>query len=90
VVFRRAGTFTPSHYIYNMGQRTAVGGDTTTLVITAAGTLATDQIILIHATSDDTDTIADVVASAGAITLLLSADPVTDHSYTYMVIRAFS
>lgn len=88
VVFRQVGLAEPTHYIAAMGQYTAVAGDTTTVgPFTATGVLASDQIILIHATSDDTDTIADVVPGAGTITLTVSADPVTDHSYTWAAVR---
>jgi hypothetical protein len=90
VVFRRAGSFLPSHYIYKMGEYTAVGGDTTTVAITVAGVLATDLVFVHHKTSDDTDIIEAIVPTANTITLTVSADPVTDHSYTYMVVRAVS
>jgi hypothetical protein len=90
VVFRQAGLAAPSHYIAAMGQYTAVTGDTTTVgPFTATGILATDKIILIHATSDDDDIIEAVVPGAGVITLTVGADPVTDHSYTWAAIRAY-
>lgn len=90
-VFRQAGVTTPSHYVAAMGQYTAVAGDTTTVgPFTASGALTTDKLILIHATSDDTDTIkAASISAADAITLTVSADPVTDHSYTWAAIRAY-
>lgn len=88
VVFRPAGSFAPTAKIAAMGQYTSIAGDTTTVgPFTATGVLATDTIILIHATSDDTDTIQGVVPAAGTITLTVSADPVTDHSYTWMAVR---
>lgn len=90
VVFRQVGHTEPSHYIAAMGQYTAVAGDTTTVgPFTATGMRSSDQVILIHATSDDTDTIADVVNGNGTITLTVSADPVTDHSYTWAAIRKY-
>lgn len=90
VVFRRAGSFLPSHYIYKMGEYTAIAGDTTTVAITVAGVAATDIVFVHHKTSDDTDIIEAIAPTANTITLTVGADPVTDHSYTYMVLRAVS
>ena len=83
------GLFQPTHYIAYAGNRVAVGGDTTTIVITATGALATDKVLVTHATSDDTDTIDKAVVTADTITLLATADPVTDHSYNWMLLRAY-
>lgn len=83
------GLFQPTHYIAYAGNRVAVGGDTTTVVITATGALATDKVLVSHATSDDNDTISVAVVTADTITLTVSADPVTDHSYNWMLLRAY-
>lgn len=87
VVFRPAGSFVSAYKIPYMGSHTTVGGDTTE-VITATGVVATDKIILIHATSDDTDYVKTITPTANTITTVASADPSTAHSYTWMAIRA--
>ncbi len=83
------GLFQPTHYVAYAGNRVAVGGDTTTIVITATGALATDKVLVLHATSDDGDTINKAVVTADTITLLATADPETAHSYNWMLIRAY-
>ncbi len=82
------GLFQPTHYIAYAGAKTAVGGDQTE-VITATGALATDKVLVLHATSDDTDTISKAVVTADTITLLVTVNPGTSHSYNYMLLRSY-
>lgn len=91
VVLRRKGTFAPTHYVAAMGQYTSVAGDTTTVgPFTATGALTTDLLLIVHNASDDDDTItAASISAADAITLTVSADPVTDHTYTWAAVRAY-
>jgi hypothetical protein len=89
VVLRPRGSFKPSHYVAKAGTYTAVAGDTTTVAITVAGALATDVVMINYATTDDTDTLVQAAVSANTLTLTVSADPVTDHSWNYALLRAY-
>jgi len=89
-VFRKRGSFKPSHYIFAAGIHTTVGGDATE-TITVTGAATTDIVICKWHTTDDTDTFeyADISA-ASTITVVLSADPGATHKLAYMVLRAYS
>lgn len=90
MILRPRGTFAPSHYVAYAGQRVAVGGDTTAVVITVAGALATDIAIVQTFDADDDDCFVEAaVMTAGVLTLELTNDPVTDHSWSYLVLRAY-
>jgi hypothetical protein len=89
VVLRERGTFKPSHYVAYAGNRVAVAGDTTSVVITVAGALATDTVLINYGSTNDTDTLVKAVVADGSITLTVSADPVTDHSWNYALLRAY-
>ena len=54
----------------------------------SAGVLAGDIAFAYFSDTDDTDTIASVKCTAGVVTITENADPVTDHSYFYVVLRA--
>lgn len=90
MILRARGTFAPSHYVAYAGQRVAVGGDTTAVVITVTGTLATDIAIVQCYDSDDDDCFVEgAVCTADTLTLELTNDPVTDHSWSYLILRAY-
>jgi len=88
-VFRKRGTFKPSHYIAYAGVHTTVGGDDTE-VITITGALATDIAICKWNTTDDTDTFEKAVLTANTLTVVLSADPSTTHKLVYAIFREYS
>lgn len=77
----------PEWDIVAAGTYDAVADDDTTVAITVAGVLATDIAFANYTDTDDTDTISDVVCSANTVTITVSADPVTDHSFSYVVLR---
>lgn len=89
VVFRKRGSFKPSHYIAYAGVHTTVGGDDTE-AITITGALATDIAICKWHTTDDTDTFEKAVLTANTLTAVLSADPGATHKLCYMILRAYS
>lgn len=89
VVFRKRGSFKPSHYIAYAGEHTTVGGDDTE-VITITGALATDIAICKWGATDDTDTFEKAVLTANTLTVTLSADPGATHKLNYMILRAYS
>ena len=89
VVLRPRGSFKPSHYVAYADNYAAVAGDTTTVAITVTGALATDVVMINYAETDDTDTLVKAVASADALTLTVSADPATAHSWNYALLRAY-
>lgn len=88
VVFRKRGSFKPSHYIAYAGVHTTVGGDDTE-VITITGALATDIAICKWNTTDDTDTFEKAVLTANTLTVVLSDNPGTTHKLAYMILRAY-
>lgn len=88
VVIRPRGSFKPSHYIAYAGTHTTVGGAAAE-AITVTGALATDIPIVIYNTTNDTDSILKVVATANTITVTCSADPSTAHAFSYMLLRAY-
>ncbi len=88
VVIRPGGTFKPSHYIAYAGSHTTVGGAAAEAV-TVTGALATDIPIVIYNTTNDTDSILKVVMTTNTMTVTCSADPLTAHAFTYMILRAY-
>lgn len=88
VVLRPRGTFKPSHYIAYAGTHTTVG-TAAAEAVTITGALATDIPIVVYNTTNDTDNILKVVMSANTMTVTCSADPATDHAFTYMILRAY-
>lgn len=88
VVLRPRGAFKPSHYIAYAGTHTTVGGAVTE-AITVTGALATDIPIIVYNTTNDTDSILKVVATANTLTVTCSADPLTAHAFSYMLLRAY-
>lgn len=89
VVLRPRGSFKPSHYVAYAGEYDAVGADTTTVAITVTGALATDVVLVNYSQTDDTDTLVSATVTANTLTLTVSADPVTDHSWNYALLRAY-
>lgn len=89
VVLRPRGTFKPSHYVAYAGEYDAIAGDTTTVAITVSGALATDVVMINYSATNDTDTLVKAAVTANTLTLTVSADPVTDHSWNYALLRAY-
>jgi len=90
MILRPRGTFKPSHYVAFAGQYTALTADTTAVAITVTGALATDIAIVQCYDSDDDDCFVEgAVMTANTLTLELTNDPVTDHSWSYLVLRAY-
>jgi hypothetical protein len=77
----------PEYDIFAAGERVALGADDDTIAITIAGLLATDMAFVTPLTTDDEDTIDLVVCTAGILTITASADPITEHAYSYMILR---
>lgn len=77
----------PEYDIFAAGERVAVAGDDATIAITVAGVLSTDIAFVNFLATDDTDTINLAVCTANTVTITESADPITEHSYSYVVIR---
>jgi len=89
MVLRERGVAQPTHYIHKTALYTALDADTATMSIADAAVKTTDVLFAMIATTDDTDNVVDVRCAAdGTITLIASADPVTDHTFQYFVIRA--
>lgn len=86
MVIRPLGGFTPSHYIFAAGNHTTVGGSATESV-SVGGVVAGDIAFANLRVTNDTDSIYSVTTSAGAISVLSSADPSTAHAYSYIVLR---
>jgi hypothetical protein len=61
--------------------------DDDSIAITIAGLLATDMAFVTPLTTDDADTIDLVVCTANTLTITVSADPLSAHTYSYMVLR---
>ena len=77
----------PKFDIFAAGTRVAVAGDDATIAITVTGVVAGDLAFAYFADTDDTDTIDQVVCTTDTVTVTASADPVTDHTFFYMVLR---
>lgn len=79
-----------SHRVFAAGEFTTAGGDANE-AITVASALATDLAIVTLKTAGLTPrTILTSAAATGAINVVLSGDPSTDHVLTYMLLRAAS
>ena len=65
------------------GTQASVGGDTTE-TITVTGNIASYLAFATQSATDDTDTIAKVVAGTDKIDVVISADPLTAHGYHYV------
>lgn len=76
----------PQFDVVAAGTHTTTGGAAAE-DITITGVVATDLAFANYSATDDTDTISDVVAGAGKITVTCSADPSTTHGIHYCVIR---
>ena len=76
----------PDFDIVAAGTHTTVGGAAAE-DIAITGVLATDLAFATYSATNDTDTIAMVVAGAGKITVTMSANPATAHGLHYCVIR---
>lgn len=88
VILRQATEATvESHVCVFAGQVAATAGGTSNAK-TVTGVLATDLVFGDYATTDDTDTLTSVAATANTITYVMSADPLAAHSFNYAVFRA--
>ncbi len=77
----------PEWDIVAAGERVAVAGDTTTVAITVTGAQVGDIAFATVQDTDDTDTICSAAVTANTVTLTVSADPVTEHTFAYVVLR---
>jgi hypothetical protein len=77
----------PTLDIFAAGTRVAVAGDTTSVAITVTGVQAGDIALVTTVDSNDDDYIKAAVCSADTLTLTVSADPVTDHTWDYVILR---
>lgn len=83
-----AAGITPSHIVKFAGEFTTAGGDANES-ITVAGALGTDiAIVTLKTKGASPVTILTAVAATDAITIVMSADPSTDHVISYMILRA--
>ena len=79
---------TPSHIVVYAGEVTTAGGDAAESE-TVTGVLATDLVVGSILTEGASPVTLDRIAcSANAVVSTWSADPSTDHVYTYIVYRA--
>lgn len=76
----------PSWDIFAAGIIDSVGGQAAE-AITVTDALATDIGMACYSETDDTDTISDVIMTAGVLTVTCSADPSTTHAFNYAVFR---
>lgn len=77
----------PDWDIFAAGSYTAQAADDTTVAITVTGAQAGDIAFACYTDTDDTDVLGQAVVSADTLTLTVSADPVTDHTWNYVVLR---
>lgn len=78
----------PTYYVFAAGEATTAGGDATETA-TVTGALATDIVVANVQTEGSTPVTLDAVAvTADTVTATFSADPSTDHVWTYVVYRA--
>lgn len=78
----------PSHIVVFAGEFTTLGGDTAE-AIAAVGALATDLVhVTMHTVGAAPVTILTASADTDVINIVTSADPSTDHVFTYSVLRA--
>ena len=93
VVFRAAGTFKPSHYIYAAGTYVCVTADAAGMLVPVAGALTSDIAFACISKTNDTDVLVSrKVTAAGVLTITNSADPDVDgtHEFDYFLLRANS
>lgn len=85
-----ASGVTPSHVVKFAGSFTTAGGDANE-TITVTGATGTDiAIVTLSAKGGTPRTILTAAANTDAIDLVFSGDPSTDHTVSYMVLRAAS
>lgn len=90
MVLRPRGSFAPTHYVAYAGQYDAVADDTTAVAITVTGALATDiAIVQLYDADDDDCFVEGATMTADTLTLEVTNDPVTDHSWSYLILRAY-
>lgn len=77
----------PEWDIVAAGERVAVADDTTTVAITVTGAQVGDIAFATVQDTNDTDTICAAAVTANTLTLTVSADPVTNHTFAYVVLR---
>lgn len=83
-----AAGITPSHIVKFAGTFTTAGGDANES-IAVTGALGTDiAIVTLKTKGASPVTILTAVAATDAITIVMSADPSTDHVISYMILRA--
>jgi hypothetical protein len=79
-----------SHMAVAAGSFTTAGGDANES-ITVAGALSSDiAIVMIHTAGATPRSIVSCAAASGAINIVFSGDPSTDHVLRYVLIRAAS
>ena len=89
MVLRARGVSQPTHYIHKTALYTALDADTAAMSVVDADVKTTDVLFAMIATTDDTDNVVNVKCSVnGTLIITASADPVTDHTFQYFVIRA--
>ena len=77
----------PGWDVVAAGTRVAVADDDATIAVSVSGALVGDIAFANFTATDDTDTIAGVAVTADTVTITSSADPVTDHTFSYVVLR---
>lgn len=93
VVFRAAGTFKPSHYVYAAGTYVCVTADAAGMLVPVTGALTSDVAFACISKTNDTDVLVSrKVTAAGVLTITNSADPDVDgtHEFDYFLLRANS
>lgn len=86
--FRPAGPVIGYGFAMAGGPVTSAGGDTTEVISLPNRIIASDISFVEHQESDDNDQIVSQISSAGAITIVGSADPSTAHAYHYTALRS--
>lgn len=76
----------PEYDIVFAGTHVTLGGAAAE-AITLTGALATDIAFVTYGATNDTDTLVKNVMTANTLTVTMSANPVTNHSLHYMVLR---
>lgn len=81
-------TTSAPYYVVAAGEFTTLGGDATES-ITVTGALSTDiAIVVLKTVGGVARTITTATAATGAITVVMSGDPSTDHVLAYTLLRA--
>lgn len=84
----RATVGSATYYVVAAGSFTTAGGDANE-AITVTGATSADLAIVVLKTAGGTPrTIVTAAAATGAINVVMSGDPSTDHVLTYMLLRA--